>query len=162
MATEHTDEQKRAKVREMINDIHDAMMVTRSPSGGMHARPMSTAKVDEGWNTIWFATSADSKVAELQQNDHILLAYARKSEWVSVAGRGRVVRDVAKARELWSPLWKNWFTGPEDPNLLLIEVTPESAEYWDSGSRVFALAAMAVAAVTGKHVPTGENERVAF
>jgi general stress protein 26 len=160
--TEKTDEQKRAKVREMINDIRDAMFVTHAPDGRMHGRPMNTAAVDERWDKIWFATQADAKVAEIKDDDHVYLGYAKSSEWVSVTGRARVVRDKQKAKDLWSPLWRNWFGGPDDPNLMLIEVTPESAEYWDNGSRVFALAAMATAAVTGKHVPTGENDRVAF
>jgi general stress protein 26 len=164
MATTHkTDEEKRAKVREMINDIRSAVLVTRSPDGSLHGRPMSTADVDEKWDKIWFATQRDTgKVQEVADDDHVYLGYARSGEWVSVSGRARTVKDKVKAHEVWSPLWKNWFSGPDDPNLLLLEVTPEVAEYWDSGSKVFALAAMATAAVTGRHVSTGENEKVQF
>ncbi len=158
-----TDEQKRTKVREMINDIRDAMFVTRAPDGGLHGRPMNTAEVQEDWDKIWFATQGGTgKVYEVQDDDHVYLGYSKSGEWVSVSGRARVVRDPQKAKDLWSPLWKNWFTGPDDPNLLLIEVTPAVAEYWYSGSKVFSLAAMAVAAVTGKHVPANENEKVSF
>lgn len=164
MSDEHrTEPQKRAKVRAMINDIRDAMFVTRAPDGSLHGRPMNTAEVSEEWNQIWFATQAGTgKVHEVKDDDHVYLGYGKSGEWVSVSGRARVVRDVQKAKDLWSPLWKNWFKGPEDPNLMLIEVTPVEAEYWDSGSKVFALAAMATAAVTGKHVATDENEKVSF
>lgn len=164
MATTHkTDEEKRAKVREMINSIRDAVLVTRSSDGSLHGRPMSTADVDEKWDKIWFATQRDTgKVNEVADDDHVHLGYSKSGEYVSVSGRARTVRDKQKNHELWSPLWKNWFSGPDDPNLVLLEVTPEVAEYWDSGSKVFALAAMATAAVTCKHVPVGTNEKVAF
>jgi general stress protein 26 len=163
MTKTHTEEEKRAKVRAMINDIRDAMFVSKTSDGMLHGRPMSTAEVDEKWDKIWFSTRRHSgKVDELQDDDHVYLGYGKSGEWVSVSGRARVVRDVAKAKELWSPLWKNWFSGPEDPEMMLIEVTPDIAEYWDSGSKVFALGAMAAAAITGKHVPTGTNEKVNF
>lgn len=163
MAHDKTEQEKRAKVRAMINDIRDAVLVTHSPDGGLHGRPMNTAEVEEGWDAIWFATQGGSgKVHEIKDDDHVYLGYAKSGEWVSISGRARVVRDRQKAKDLWSPLWKNWFTGPDDPKLTLIQVTPDVAEYWDSGSKVFALAAMATAAVTGKHVSTGENEKVEF
>lgn len=158
-----TEQEKRAKVRAMINDIRDAMFVSQTAGGGLHGRPMATAEVEEDWDRIWFATRRDSgKVNEIRDEDHVFLDYGKGAEWVSVSGRARVVRDVKKQAELWSPLWKNWFKGPDDPDMLLIEVTPETAEFWDNGSRVFALAKMAAAAVTGKHFETGEHERVSF
>ena len=164
MSQDHrTEPEKRAKIRAMINDLRDAMFVTRAPDGSLHGRPMNTAEVDENWDKIWFATQGGTgKVHEVKDDDHVYLGYGRGGEWVSVSGRARVTRDRQKAKDLWTPLWKNWFKGPDDPNLLLIEVTPDAAEYWDSGSKVFALAAMATAAVTGKHVPTNENEKVSF
>jgi general stress protein 26 len=163
MAQHKTEQEKRAKVREMINSIRDAVLVSRVPDGSLHGRPMSTAEVDEQWEKIWFATQRDSgKVHELKDDDHVYLGYSKSGEYVSVSGRARIVKDSQKAKDLWSPLWKNWFSGPDDPNLMLLEITPETAEYWDSGSKVFALAAMATAAVTGKHVSTSENEKVSF
>ena len=161
--TPKTDDEKRAKVRQMINDIRDAVLVTKAPDGSLHGRPMSTADIDEKWDKIWFATQRGTgKVQEVADDEQVYLGYAKSGEYVSVSGRARTVKDKQKAKDVWSPLWKNWFSGPDDPNLLLLEVTPDVAEYWDSGSKVFALAAMAAAAVTGKHVPVGENQAVTF
>lgn len=163
MSRDLSEAEKREKIREMINDMRDAMFVSITAEGSLHGRPMSTADVDEKWDKIWFATQRSSgKVDEVQDDSHVYLGYGKGGKWVSVSGRARVVRDQAKAHELWSPLWKNWFSGPEDPKLVLIEVTPDVAEYWDSGSKVFALAAMAAAAVTGKHFSTGDNQSVSF
>ena len=44
--------------------------------------------------------------------------------------------DPAKARELWSPFLKAWFPqGLDDPDLVLIRVEVESAEFWDVASK---------------------------
>jgi general stress protein 26 len=49
---------------------------------------------------------------------------------VSITGRGTVVRDRAKAKELWTELHRAWFPdGLDDPNLALLRVdvtTPSS------------------------------------
>ena len=163
--TQKTDEQKREKVREMINQIGTAFMVSTTPDGKLHGRPMANAELDTNWDKIYFATQRQSgKVTELTQDSHVYLGYTNTSgsDWVSVTGKARVIDDKQKNKDVWSAAFKNWFDGPEDPNMVLIEVTPDLAEYWDSGSRVFAVAKMAAAAVTGKHFDMGENEKVKF
>ncbi len=61
--------------------------------------------------------------------------------YVSVAGRARVVDDRAKARQLWSPAMQVFFPGGvDDPQLRLIHVRAESAEYWDSPAGLFGAA----------------------
>ena len=38
---------------------------------------------------------------------------------------------VGKAKQLWSPLYRTWFPkGLEDPNLILLKVHVQEAEYW--------------------------------
>jgi general stress protein 26 len=94
-----TEPEKRAKIREMINDIGDAMFVTRAPDGGLHGRPMNTAEVQADWDKIWFATQGNTgKVHEVKDDDHVYLGYSKSGEWVSVSGRARVVRDRRRPR----------------------------------------------------------------
>jgi len=158
-----TDSETRAKLSKMVNGARTAFMVTRSGDHGMHGRPMQTAEVTEDFQKLYFSNARDSgKTREIKNDDHVFLGYSNSSgaEWVCINGRARVVDDRAKIKELWNPIWKNWFKGPDDPNLVLIEVTPESAEYWDSGSQVIEMFKFAIAAVTGKHMDEGEHERV--
>lgn len=154
----------RARVRELINRIGFAMLVTHSHAGTLHGRPMATANVEEQWDKLWFATQRGSaKVDELAHDDRVCLAYSGSgNDWVSIAGRARLVDSLAKKRELWQPGWKNWFDGPEDPEMLLIEVTPEIGEYWDAHNRAVVLAKLALTAVTGKKTDLGDNEKVRF
>ena len=164
MATHGTsDEERRRTLRKILNDAKTAFMVTRSTDGGMHGRPMRTIQVDESLDTLWFPTDRNSgKVRELEASPDICLGYTNSSgsEWASVYGKAHIVDDRGKIHDLWSPIWKMWFTGPDDPNLTLIAVIPESAEYWDSGSQILQMIKFATSAITGKHFSEGENAHV--
>lgn len=163
-ATEKTESEKRKSLEKIVSGARTAFFVTGA-GDHLHGRPMANAKVEDHLSAIWFATQRNSpKIAELKQDQHVLLGYtnADGSEWASVSGSAALVSDRAKIKELWSPLWKNWFEGPDDPNILLVRVSPREAEYWDSGSQAIALIKFALAAATGKKFSEGENERVAI
>ena len=56
-----------------------------------------------------------------------------KNSFISTSGTAQLVRDKEKMKELWKPVLKIFFNqGLEDPDLGLIKVTVEKAEYWDS------------------------------
>ena len=161
-ASEKTESQKREALTRIVEGAKTAFFVTAA-SDHLHGRPMANAKVEKDLQAIWFATQRSSgKIAELRQDQHVLLGYTNTdgSEWASVNGSASLVSDRAKIKELWSPIWKNWFEGPDDPNILLVRVTPREAEYWDNGSKAVAMIKFALAAATGKKFDDGENERV--
>ena len=84
---------------------------------------------------------------------------------MSVVGTGEVVRDIELAKSLWSEPMRAWFAkGPEDPNLAVVKVRIESAEYWDSPSSTMVYAyGYLKALTTGKPAKKGgENEEVRF
>jgi general stress protein 26 len=116
---------------------------------------------------LWFFTSAASpKVDEIEDEHHVQLSYASPEDnrYVSVSGRATVVRDRAKAEELWSPAMKAWFPdGLDDPELALLRVHVEAAEYWDSPSSTMVHIVGFVKAVsTGQPYQPGENEKLDF
>ena len=138
------------------------MMVTRSRDGGMHGRPMANSQVKRGFREIWFATSRSSaKVDELERDDRAFVGYTNTtgSKWAAVSGRVRAVDNRAKIRRLWEPMWKNWWTGPDDPELILLHFTPEQGEYWDSGNKLAQLAKFAIGTITGKDMTADDNKR---
>jgi general stress protein 26 len=153
------------KLAELIRDVRVAMLAT-FPSGAKHphARPMYTQGVDPNTfdGTIWFMTSQDAEmVREIEQNPSVLLTYAEygKNRFISVVGQAHVEHNPAKAAELWNPHAKGWFpAGPDDPNLRLIRVQTESAEYWDGPSKSSYMFSLLKAVVTGERVETtGEH-----
>ncbi len=143
-----------ARVNDLIEDIHTAMFVTALPDGTLRSRPMATQQMDaEG--CLWFFTEAASgKVHEIKDDQHVNIAYASPdgNKYVSVTGTARIVKDQAKIDELWSAAVKAWFPkGQDDPNVALIRVHVQSAEYWDApGNAVVQLYVHAKSALTGQ------------
>lgn len=123
---------------EKIRDLKFAMLTTEDGEGRLHSRPMATLEAEEE-GTLWFFTSRSSRKAhELGEHAGVNLAFidGGKDTFLSVAGEGRLVDDAGKARELWSPVMKAWFPGGlEDPDLILLRVDVEEAEYWDMASK---------------------------
>lgn len=142
------------RLKELTRDIRFAMLTTVTEEGALHSRPMFTQAIDdEGF--LWFFTYADSqKVEDVEHERHVNVSYADpdKNRWVSVVGRARLVSDKAKMRELWSPMLKAWFPkGLEDPNIALVRVRVESAQFWDQPrGRMVQLLGLARAVITGK------------
>jgi general stress protein 26 len=152
------------KLAELISDIEFAMLTTIEPDGTLRSRPMATQR-REFDGDLWFYTRADTpKVEEVEREHNVCVAYARpdRQHYVSVSGKARLVRDRAKIEELWSPAYKAWFPdGLDDPQLALLKVTAEKAEYWDGQTSAVAhLVGLAKAAVTGRSYQAGENEKV--
>lgn len=154
------------KLHCLIKDINFAMMTTVASDGQLRSRPMATRLEDEPFDgTLWFFThDKDAKVHEILESTHVNLSYANpdKNDYVSVSGKATLVKDKAKAKELWNPLYKAWFPeGLDDPRLALIRVDVAQAEYWDSpNSKMVQLAGFVKALVTGRPAEGGENEKI--
>ena len=142
------------KLHSLIKDINFAMMTTVASDGQLRSRPMATRLEDKEFDgTIWFFThDQDGKVHEILENTQVNLGYAdpKKNDYVSVSGQATLVKDKAKAKELWSPLYKAWFPdGLDDPHLALIRVDVDQAEYWDSPNSKMVQIAGFVKALSG-------------
>lgn len=153
-----------AKLGEMIQGIRIAMLTTAMPDGTLRSRPMAAQQTEFDGDLWFFTEAASEKVHEIQDDQHVNLSYAAPDDnrYVSVSGRAAIVRDREKAEELWNPLFKAWFPrGLEDPNLALLKVSVEQAEYWDSpSSTVVHLAGFAKAMTTGQKYEPGDNEKI--
>lgn len=164
---DHTGDDDRsglAKLAEMIEEARIAMLTTLEPGGSLRSRPLATLRVDpEG--CIWFFTAESSpKVDEVQQHRQVSLSYSDPDEqdFVSVSGTAELVHDRALMQQLWTPWVKAWFPdGLDDPDLALLKVHIESAEYWDApSSTVRRLYGMAKAIATGDHGALGEHRKL--
>jgi general stress protein 26 len=111
---------------------------------------------------LWFFTLVDSpKVEESQHYRDVNVSFANpeKQHYVSVSGTATLVRDRRKIEELWNPFYRTWFPqGLDDPNIALLKVHAEKAEYWDSpSSAVVHLFGVVKATLTGKPPHPGEK-----
>ncbi|MET0861467.1 MAG: pyridoxamine 5'-phosphate oxidase family protein [Microbacterium sp.] len=143
-----------ARVKELVEDIDFTMMTTQDAAGNLVSRPMSTRQMDDDGD-IWFFTLEDTKkVAEAQADpDHdVGLSYldAKGYRFVSIAGRGSVVRDEAKMKELYTTDLDIWFEdGLDTPGVVLLKVTPKECEFWEPRhGKIVAAAGMLKALIT--------------
>lgn len=165
MTARTDDPRDLAKVRELIDRMKVGMLTTFDREAGPRSRPLQTLQVDDE-ACLWFFTSASSpKVDEIRHDQgRVCVSYADpgRQDYLSVTGSARLVHDRAKMQQLWTPWVKVWFPrGLEDPDLALLAVEIESAEYWDSPSSAVArLYGMAKALATGDKDAIGENRKV--
>ncbi len=153
-----------ARLAELIKGVSIAMLTTTRPDGRLVSRPLGTQEVEFDGD-LWFATGADSaKVAEIAANPYVNVSYASTSAntFVSVSGRAEVLHDRAKADALWSPAMKLFFPGgKDDPNLRLVRVHAETAEYWDGPGTIVGKALhFLLTAVTDEPASLSENELI--
>ncbi len=135
---ENTREEAIEKLRELIKGI-DICMLTTLDGGVLRSRPMSTQEFEFDGD-LWFFTDLKThKTEEIEKDDRVNVSYAAgsKTKYVSVSGRASLIKDQQKIDEFWRPSHKLWFPdGKDDPDLILLKVEVEQAEYWDLTSGV--------------------------
>lgn len=162
--SQNRDEQIK-KLRELIKDIDIGMLTTVDEDGSLHSRPMSTNSEVEFDGDLWFFTYASShKVTEVEQHQQVNVSFSdpHKQNYVSVSGKAQLVRDRTKLQQLWKPQLKAWFPKElDEPDIALLKVSVEKAEYWDAPSGFVAHTIGLVKAITtGEKPNVGENEKV--
>lgn len=148
---------------DLMKKIGFAMLVTRD-GDKLRARPMS-AYVERSENAVYFLTDARrQKDEEIARDPSVNLSFADpgSQKYVSVTGKAAISNDRGKIAELFSTPAKAWWDSAEDPNIRVLKITPDDAEFWDSPGSVISYVKMAAAAVTGSHPDLGDNRKVAM
>lgn len=130
----------------------------------LRSRPMGAfAKPEEG--IIYFFTDVRAdKDDDIRRFPKVCLAFADPyaQKYVSISGSAVISADRKKIEELWSIPAKVWWESPHDPNIRLIAVTPEEAEYWDSPGNFASNIKVAFGIATGRHLDPGDHGKVAI
>jgi len=152
------------KLADLIDEASIAMLTTEEPDGTLRSRPLATLQMDSA-GKLWFFTAMSSgKVEEIDHHRKVNLSYANptRQDYVSISGHARLLRDQEKMQELWTPWVEPWFPdGVKDPDLGLLEVTVDEAEYWDApASRTQRLFGLARALTSGRTDQLGEHAKV--
>ncbi|MET4095331.1 pyridoxamine 5'-phosphate oxidase family protein [Arthrobacter sp. UYCu712] len=151
-----------SKVTDIINDSHIGMFTTVNERGSLVSRPLAVQDVkDDG--DMWFFTSANtSQVAHIRANPAVNVSFGQRTEWVSVAGTAEVVTDRQLIHEMWNQVVEAWFPdGPDTPEVVLLHVDSESAEYWTSpGGTAATVLQWIKSKVTHSRMSVGESGTV--
>lgn len=155
------------KLCDLVKDIDIAMLTTVDTDGQLRSRPMSCNGEIEPNGDLWFFTYASShKVEEVEQEHRVNVSFAdpHKQNYVSLSGNAQLVRDRQKMKELWQPQLKAWFPKElDEPDIALLKVKVNQAEYWDAPSSLVAHTASLLKSVaTGETADVAENEKISL
>ncbi|WP_414044334.1 pyridoxamine 5'-phosphate oxidase family protein [Macrococcus sp. EM39E] len=114
---------------------NDIAMLTTIQGDKLVSRPMSYQEVDDNGD-IWFITTRDTeKAEEILSDERVNVAFAQKG-FVSISGNAELVNDDSKKKEYWNKAIEMFLnTDYDDPNITLIKVNAESAEYWATNQK---------------------------
>lgn len=163
MSTNLNKEESLKKMRELVDDIKIAMMVTGFDRKPFNAIPMRAKKVDEQGNIYFLSLKNSEHNLDLEKSGKVQLLFSDNSdmEFLSLYGSGKVTTDQALINDLYSSTSDNWFEGKDDPNITVIKVAPEEAYYWDTKSNKYvSLLKMGIGAVTGDKMDIGEKGKL--
>ena len=143
------------EVLELISKQHVAMLTTID-DGKMVSRPMGASKPDED-GAIWlFTTTGSDKAVQITADNRVNLTYA-DGDYLSIQGTAEMVQDPKLQRELWNKPVEAWLQcEPEDPQVSLIKVTPDTIGYWDTPTAVGSTLSMIKGLVTNEQPDGGE------
>lgn len=133
------------------------MLTTALSDGKLLSHPMTVQEVTDDAD-IWLFVGLQGDQADALRGDpHVNLSVAEKGSWLSVAGRARFVDDRSKIEQLWNDQAKAYFPGgKDDPNLGLLRVDSDSAQFWGiPGGTVAAIAEIVKTKATGDRAAGG-------
>lgn len=128
----------KAKILAKMNQPTLASFATLTEDGKPWVRYV-TPWADENL-IIRFATyNGSRKVAQVKKNPevHITLGVTdplSAQSYVQIQGKAQIKTDEKSRQAVWFEQLKNYFSGPDDPNLAVVEITPYHIEYMSMGS----------------------------
>jgi len=159
--TDEHDEKAREKVLEIARSMHMCMVTVADGTGALLSRPMTPLEVTDEGEILFLIDTTAGQASQVTAHPAVNLAFVEGSKWLSISGRGKVIRDPALVKELWNPAAEAWFPdGPEDSRLGVLRVRGKSAEYWDTpGGRIATVLSFIKAKATGNAMDA-DNETV--
>ncbi|SIQ69655.1 General stress protein 26 [Paracoccus thiocyanatus] len=121
-------EDRRKEFWDRLEDIRAGMLEV----GGAFL-PMSHNIEPEDGN-LWFITARGTAMAQAagqQAETRYIVSDNSESLYAEIRGRLDVSQDRQKLDEVWNAVASTWFEeGKDDPDLVLVRMTPRSAEVW--------------------------------
>jgi len=149
------------RVWELMEKISICMLVNWD-GDELRSRPMA-AYVRRSDNAVYFLADArHHKDDDIRHYAKVCLAFADlgNQKFLSLSGPADVSADRAKINDLWSTPAKAWWDSPDDPNIRVLKITPDEAQYWEGPGKVVSTVKMAIAAMSGNRPDLGDNKRV--
>lgn len=145
----------------IIESVRVGMLTSGGPDHQSSSRPMYVQEVDADAQ-IWFFTSTSSLLIEqIRQKPAVSITFAdsKDNKFLFAHAMAAEVHDKTKMEQLWDPTLKAWFKdGLETPDIVLLKLAIEKAEYWDApNSSVVQLVGLVKAIVSDKTYDPGRH-----
>jgi general stress protein 26 len=155
-----------SKIRELVKNIDFCMLSTQAAETSIRSRPMSSNGDIDDDGTIYFFTKNDSRLVdeiELNQEVNVSFTDSKNHVYISISGTAELISDKATQKKHWKPQLKVWFPrGVDSPEVLLVRVTMEEAEYWQSeGGLIAHTIGFAKSLLGGQPKNSGEHGKIA-
>ena len=151
------------KIAGMIKEIRIAMLTTVSPNSALHSRPMATQTTPFEGEALFLTAANSGKVEDIEDDAEVNLTYVDgKQTFLTMSGRAKIENDRTMIAKLWNPMFKAWFPeGEDDPNIRILRVHVEEAEYWEApANAVLRKMKILARAATGGKTKVGEHAKV--
>lgn len=160
-STSVDDQKLRDKVLDIARSARVCMVTVADGTGALVSRPMTPLEVTDDGDLYFLLDTTSEQASQVTAHHNVNLAFVDDSNWLSISGRGKVVSDPAKVKELWTSAGEAWFPeGPDDARLGVLRVRSRSAEYWDTpGGRIATVLSFIKAKATGQALEV-DNETV--
>lgn len=120
--------------RQFMNVLEgfDQVMLVTAREGELRSRPMLVGDVTDDGRLRFITRDDSAKLEEVSNSPQVNVAAQADSQFVSISGTARLSKD----RDLIDTAWKleqaPWFAdGKDDPHVIVLEVVPTHAEFWD-------------------------------
>ncbi|MBI5090592.1 MAG: pyridoxamine 5'-phosphate oxidase family protein [Actinobacteria bacterium] len=120
---------------DVLDDVRIAMVMT-SVDGVWSSRPLTCLEVDHLFLRFLVDATTDW-VADLSRAEgtvHVTFSDPKANTFVSLNGVSFVSADPAEVERLWTAPAAAFFTGPEDPNIRVLQVEVTDGQWWDGPS----------------------------
>jgi general stress protein 26 len=155
-------DRKLDRVWDIVEHVGVCMLTTRF-AGGLRSRPLE-ARPDRERGLIQFIVDLRArKDDEIEAAPEVCLTFIdnKQKAYLSITGRAAVLNDAANARAIWTKTDGAWWSGPDDSNVRVLSVEPQTAELWDGpASAEVARYEFAKAFATDEKPNLGENRKV--
>lgn len=141
--------EEQAHIHNIIEEVKICMCCIKEQKKATKVRPVGTSRMNDD-GSIWFLCNKEHyEDNPIKTGSLVELIYSEpgQSHLLTVYGASVVERNHKMVRLLWGPQVNEWFTGKDDPNILLIKIIPAEAYYWDTTlEHMVALVRLAAAA----------------
>lgn len=91
---------------------------------------------DDDLNLFTTTFASSRKVEQIKKNNKIHITVGGDPSdlmkpYINIKATAHICDDVTRKKKYWSDMFKAYYKGPDDPNFLVIQITPQVIEYSD-------------------------------